>query len=674
MRMLAGLLGQRPRPRAEKPLRDELLSTERLEERAKSLAARFTIATKPHRRARDVFPRFDDNARVLNETYRILADDVHQGAFITPAAEWFLDNFHLVASEIRDVRQNLPRGYYRELPKLALRELAGDARVYAMAVELIRHSDSRLDRHQLAGFLNSFQTVAPLTIGELWAWPSMLKLALVENLRRLAEEARVARDARLAADADVARVDSAGRGAPQLPRVLHTAYVVQLLQRMREYGPRLADIRAAVDQHLSAQQLTAEDVIRGEHQRQAADQVSVANIITSLRLCASLDWSETFESVSLVERVLQRDPAGVYGSMDFLSRDRYRQAVEELAEPTGEAQLRVALRAVESARQAAEAGCTGRVAAHVGHHLIGAGRGDLELDLAYRPRRRARWRRFLVTHAASVYLGALGLATAGLVALGLAYARAQGGALWLQAIVALLLLLPASEVATALVQRLAARWVPPQRLPRLDFQAGIPESARTMVVVPTLLTSVAEVNALIEHLEVQALGNLDPRIHFAILSDFRDAPAAEMPQDAALLAAAQSGVEALNGRHGEGRTDRFFLFHRARRWNAAEGAWMGWERKRGKLAEFNRLLRGAGDTSFRVQVGDVAILPSVRYCLVLDSDTCLPRDAAKLARAGKVVAGERGLRKIDRQDQSPGAGVVQAVFDLRIQRHGLVGR
>jgi cyclic beta-1,2-glucan synthetase len=457
----------------EKPFRDELLSVERLDERARSLAARFTV--DPSRRAaRSVFPRFDDNVRLLREAYRTLADDAHRGEFVTAAAEWLLDNYHLVASEIRDVRQNLPRGYYRELPKLAAREQAGNARVYALAVELIRHSDSRLERAQLVRWLDAFQVVAPLTIGELWAWPSMLKLALVENLRRLAEETLAARAARRAADAHVARIDAAGKGVPPLPRALHPALVVQLLRRVREYGPRLSSVRTGLDAHLAAQPATAEEAIRGEHQREAAAQVSVANVITSLRLCSTLDWTQFVEKVSLVERVLQRDPAGVHGRMEFLSRDRYRQAVEELAERTGEAQVRVALRAVESARQAAETEGPVARAAHVGHHLIGKGRRELEADVAWRPGPGKRLRRFA--------------------------------------------------------------FAPPRRLPRLDLSTGIPEEARTLVVVPTLLTNVEGVERQLEHLEVLALGNLDPRIHFAILGDFTDAAARDMPGDAAILA------------------------------------------------------------------------------------------------------------------------------------------
>ena len=630
MRSLFDLLGNRAPPVVEKPLRDELLSIERLEERARALAARFTLDPDPRRASRNVLPRFDDNARVLRAAYVSMAEDVHRGEFVSPAAEWILDNYHLVASEILEVRRNLSPGYYRELPKLALRALAGNARVYAMALELIRHSDSRLDRQQLVRFMNSYQAVAPLTIGELWAWPSMLKLTLIENLRRLAQGTLAAREARRAADAYVAQIDAAGHGKPPpLPKHVHTAYVVQLLQRLREYGPRLSAVRAAVDAHLLAREMASEDAIRSEHQRQAAAQVSVANVITSLRLCSALDWSDYFEAVSLIERVLQRDPAGAYGRMDFLSRDRYRRAVEELSVPTGEAQLRVALRAVESARQAAETGEPSDRAAHVGHHLIGKGRPDLETDVAHRPRLGPRFRRFVFTHATAAYLGSIGLVTAVLLGIALAYLRGLGAASWIRWGALLLLSLPASDVAIALIQRLAAWWVPPQRLPRLEFTGEIPDNARTMVVVPTLLTSVAVVTQMIEHIEVLALGNLDPRIHFAILSDCVDAPARDMPEDQAILSAAREGIDALNARFGDGTASRFYLFHRERQWNPSENVWMGWERKRGKLEEFNAILRGATDTSFSVQVGDLALLPGIRYCLTLDSDTRLPRDAAK---------------------------------------------
>src|SRR6185503_612675 len=264
-----------------------------------------------------------------------------------------------------------------------------------------------------------------------------------------------------------------------------------------------------------------------------------------------------------------------------------------------------------------------------GWHLIGRGRPDFETDVAYHPKFTARARRFVFFHATTVYLGAIGLLTLGLVAAAAAYVRGYGGTLAAALWTAALMLLPASELAIAAVQRLAAHLVPPRRLPRLDFLNGIPQEARTMVVIPTLLTSADGVAQLLEHLEVVALGNTDPFIHFALLTDFADAPEKEMPGDAELLETTRAGIAELNRRRGEGRGDLFHLFHRVRQWNPGEGAWIGWERKRGKLEEFNHLLRGAADTSFAVTVGDLSLLPAVRYCITLDSDTRLPRDAAK---------------------------------------------
>src|SRR5438093_330510 len=417
---------RRHAPAVEKPLRDELLSIERLEERALALAARFTIDPDPRRRARDTRPRFEDNVALLRAAYRILGDDVRRGQFVSAAADWLLDNFHLVTAEILDIRRNLPRTYSRTLPALASREHAGHARIYAIAVELIRHSDGRLDRQQLIQFLNSYQRVAPLTIGELWAWPSMLKLALIENLRRLAEELLSGRAARRAADHYVSRADDHG-GARALSADTNPAFIVQLLHRVRQYGFQLSAIRVAVDDELASRQTTAEEAVRGEHQRQGVAQVSVANAVTSLRLCATLDWQQYVESVSLVERVLQRDPAGAYGRMDFLSRDRQRQAVEELAAPSGDAQVRVALRAVESAREAAASGSTSDRAAHVGYHLVDRGRRTLEADVAYRPGLGRRVRRVVLGHPTTVYLGSIGLLAALLLGAEAAYVRHLGG-------------------------------------------------------------------------------------------------------------------------------------------------------------------------------------------------------------------------------------------------------
>jgi cyclic beta-1,2-glucan synthetase len=557
-------------------LSGELLSLAGLEERAKTLASGFTLATAARSAGHDVLPRLDSNIRALDAAYRRLADDVHRGGAVAPAAEWLLDNYHLVEAQARAVRRDLPLRYYRTLPKLAARELVGRARVHALALELIRHSDGRLEAERLTRFVLAFQTVAPLSIGELWALPSMLKLALLENLRLLADGILEGQAARTAADRAFARLEAGDAPAP-LPDPLPAAFVAQLRQRMREFDPRLSALASAVAEALAASGTTPEEAVQAEYHRQALDQVSTANTIGSLRLASTLAWDEFVERVSRVEEILRRDPAGIYPRMDFQSRDRYRHAVEDLAggdrqADAGEAQARIALRAVESARRAAERLGIHDAAAHVGHHLIGPGRRDLEVDVAYRPRFADRVRRLARAHATGLYLGAIGvLAAAGVAAAyaaaGLAGADAAGGLATrapLALAAALLALLPASELAVLLVQRIVAALVPPRRLPRLDLRHGVPESSRTLVVVPVLVGSVDEVERLLAHLEVQALGNLDPHIHFAILQDFKDARTATLPGDDEILAAAIAGVEALNLKHRATGNDRFLLFHRDR--------------------------------------------------------------------------------------------------------------
>jgi len=612
-------------------MRGEFLDANRLHGAARQLAATLRPLTPvgPWWQRATHLAQLDRDADILNAAYRAAAEDVHRGEAVPPAAEWLLDNFHLISNEIVSVQNDLPRGYYRRLPRPPRSVGRGRPRVELLARALIEYSDARLDAERLRGFLLAFQSAAPLTIGELWALPSIVKAALVSHLADVSQGLLEARAAVARADAYLAsfeRSDSAE--VPPVEEHQPLAFLVRLLQRIREFGPHAAGVRAALEARLSAQGLSPEDTIRDEGQRAAADQVSMANAITSLRFCASHDWSRFFESVSQVEDILRHDPVGVYARMDFPSRDRYRQAVEALADGTGEDQNHVAQQSVDIARAATPTRDDDREA-HVGYYLIGGGRLELERLLSYRLGLRRRLTRAFFRRPTLVYLGPIVLMTIALAALAAAYARGATGVPALAGWAALIALLPACDLATAIAQRIVSRLIVPRRLPRLELEGGVPAHARTMVIVPTLFGSVDGVRELLAHLEVQALGNLDPHVHFAALSDFPDAAAEHLPGDEEIIAAARTGIEQLNRRHGDGGHDRFYLFHRERRWNPQEFRWMGWERKRGKIEEFNRLLRNAGDTSFRHVVGDLSILPEVRYCITLDSDTRLPRDAAR---------------------------------------------
>ncbi len=606
----------------------ELLGIELLEEHARRLGALFTVSRRPRGDRRAHLRRLDENRQALKDAYNLLAADVRRGELASPAMEWLLDNFHVIAAAGRDVVRDLPSAYFRRLPTIAADEFEGVPRIYALALELIRTSSGQLDAQRLSRFIVAFQSVTPLTIGELWAWPSVLKLALIEHLRSRADIMVATRAQRQHADRVAGILEQPeASGAGMWPETVHPAFATRLLQRFREYGEVASALRAQLIAALEAKGQTVEDAIRAEGQHQATQQASMTNLIGSLRLISSFDWSEFFESVSLVEHVLQRDPAGVYARMDFRSRDRYRHAVEELADPTGDSQLRVALKSVELARRVAEVTPNAR-GAHVGEHLIGNGRRQFERSVDWVPKPSEHIRRLCFRYATPIYLGIIGLGTLSLAGIALRYVQAHGarGAMALAAV--LLTLIPASELAIQIVQRVVSYLIPPRRLPRLEFDR-LPQDTRTMVIVPTMLEDVAQVKDLLAHLEVQALGNVDPQIHFALLTDFRDAVSETLPRDEDILAEARRGIAALNAKYAEGGVSRFFLFHRQRLWNDREGVWMGWERKRGKIEEFNQLLRGSTTTSFVVTEGDLRILPQIRYCITLDTDTRLPRDVAR---------------------------------------------
>jgi cyclic beta-1,2-glucan synthetase len=626
------------------PIRGELFSVERLEQYAVTLAAEHN-SVKKKGRAR-LLPRLEDNGRKLVAAYRTLVEAVRQGDSISPAAEWLLDNFHIVEEQLREIREDLPKGYYRELPKLADGELADFPRIYAVALALIAHTDSRLDLITLRRFIAAYQSGSPLSIGELWAVAISLRLALVENLRRLATQIVRWRDERAQADkfADklldlvatqpddlVTLVADRFAKRDQVPR----AFIVQLMQRLREQDTAVTPIFDWIEKQLHVQGTSIEQVMQSEHQRQAAAQVTVGNIITSMRLLSTLDWRDFFESVSLIEPLLGQDPAGAYLKMEFASRDRYRHVIERISKRTNSSEIEIARKAVDFARQAFEKGRrdgTDNFKSHVGYYLSDKGLTLVERAFHYRPRLAESFRRWVLRHPTFVYLGTLVLLTSVIVGF-LATRLYQAGGTWpLMIAMTLLAILPASDLALSVLNFDITHLFEPRVLSRMNTSEGVPDDARTMVVIPTIFSSVEVVESLVEKLEVLYLANEDDCIHFALLGDFADAPAAELPDDVALLEAALAGIERLNARYSKSELNerpRFYLFHRRRLWNPSEGKWMGWERKRGKLRELNRFLRGARDTTFIVQTGDHQQLADVRYVITLDTDTQLPRDVAR---------------------------------------------
>jgi cyclic beta-1,2-glucan synthetase len=625
-------------PDEEQPIRAELFSVERLEQHAETLAAA-QIVEADLTRGRPLTPRVLDNGRVLLESYRALAQAIQQEHSITPAAEWLVDNFHIVDEQLREIREDLPPGFYRKLPKLAAGPLVGYPRVFGVAWAFVAHTDSRFDPEVLGRFVKAYQRVQPLTIGELWAVAITLRVVLVENLRRLAEGIVRSRAARQEADT-LADSLLGTNGLPALPpadllkkfegRNLSPAFGVQLLQRLRDVNPNVGPVLEWLDAQLAEEKTTADDIVRQEHQQQAAMNVTVRNIITSMRLMSAFEWPDFFETVSLVDEILGKDTN--FGELDFTTRDSYRHAIENLSRASRHTEVEIAQRVVQHVKRAridvySHSLPSQEPMTDPGYYLISLGRPEFEREIGYRLSWRRRALRSYMETALPGYLGTIALVTVAVMALPLLHDReagVPGAALFF---LGLLAIFPASDLAIALINRMVTDWLGPRSLPRLDLRKGVPEHLRTIVVMPVLLTRRHEVEELVSHLEIHYLANSEGNLHFALLSDWADAATETLPTDDELLAAATEGIAALNTRYGPapGGGERFLLFHRRRVWNEEECKWMGWERKRGKLHELNQFLRGATNTTF-VGVAERAPdwLLATRYVITLDADTRLP--------------------------------------------------
>jgi len=619
------------------PLRAELFSVEQLARHARWLAAGHKTAT--HYGANELLARLDANERKLrafNHASRGGNADIR----ITPAAEWLLDNFYLIEEQIQMARRHLPRTYSRELPILDHGAAAGLPRVYEIVSELISHLDAQVDAEPLSAFIDAYQTVDPLKLGELWAIPIMLRLGLIENLQRIATRLLAAGKDRDHADVWVERLRGMADKSPSHLVVVvadmaksnppvSSAFVAQFTEQLSRQSPVLHLARGWLEQYLLEQGLSIEQLVHQESQNQAADQISVSHSIGSLRFLGSMDWKEFVETLSLVEETLRSDPSGIYRKMDFATRDTYRHAVETIARHGRMSEFEVALESVRIAAENARKHGTGERAAHVGFHLVDKGLPALARAAGTRWPLAAAIEGIIRRFPLAYYAGGAVLLT---LAFAFAFHQLLAGTnvlgLWSVALI-LLFLVCASQPALTLVNWFTSMLAKPRALPRLDFSHGIAPGYRTMVVVPTMLASPESVQSLISKLEIHYLSNRDPHLYFALLTDFLDAAQETMPDDDALLLVAREGVDDLNHRYAPDAKPLFFLFHRPRLWNPGLGLWMGYERKRGKLAAFNSLLRGGPEDRFSSIVGDTATLQSVRYVITLDTDTVLPRDAAR---------------------------------------------
>jgi cyclic beta-1,2-glucan synthetase len=620
------------------PIRSELFSLEQLESFARSLAAGHQLTSE--KTSEQLLKRLADNEVILLEVHNLLTASAKENKRITPAGEWLLDNFYLIEEQIYTGKKHLPKGYSKGLPQLAKGPSAGLPRVYDLALELIAHSDGRVDLKSLNSFTSSYQQVSELKLGELWAIPIMLRLALIENLRRLAALIAKNRINKNLADywADqmtetaekdpksliLVIADMARYGPP-----LESSFVAELTRRLVGKGSAFSLPISWIEQRLSEKGMTSDELVHIENQKQAADQVSISNSIGSLRFLSSNNWREFVESVSVVENILRSENSGIYPLMDFHTRDEYRHSVEKIAKSSQNSESAVAHFALRLANEGFLVHPEYPRSGHLGFYLTGKGIKKLIKESGARYTFWERLTIFLKRIPLFLYVGTsffLAAIMAGTLILRCWEEGFRNP--WILGIISLTCLIGCSQLSISLINWISTLVIRPLILPKMDFSLGIPEKYSTLVVIPSIFNDKKELEELIENLEVRFLANRGTNIHFALLTDFKDSKQEINPGEDDLLRLARTMIEALNNKYGNEKNGIFFLFHRPRKYNAREKVWMGYERKRGKLAEMNALLRGNGKEKFCLIVGDSEEYERIKYVITLDTDTQLPKDAA----------------------------------------------
>ena len=642
----------------EPPIRSEIFGAERFAQHGRSLGETHR-AMVSWRRWETFFPRLRENIRVLREAHHFIGQQASTGYEVSPAAEWLLDNFHLIEAQLKEVHEGLPRRYFRDLPVLQDPPLAGLPRVYGVAWAFVAHTDGAFDETLLNHFLRAYQETRALTLGELWALPTTLRVVLIENLRRLAERVATNKAARELANLCCDRI--AGYTPEALDALLGAldrrgvgrAFLSQMAQRLHEHRSSsnpgtLAWLARAVPDLAAVQGQLPVD--------QAADNLSVSNAISSLRSIGDADWVGLVGETSGLMRLMMSAPTFAAERDD--TRDQTLHAIERLARRSRRGELEVAQTLLDLMRCGPETGPDRKPAGPdepargvPSYWLRGRGHTTLLRSIGVHPRSSIDWPELGRRSVLPLYLASLLLATVALVTWMLASHSAalpsDGAPLWLSVLAGLLMLFPASEAVVAVINRLISESARPTRLPRLALADGIGAEQRVMVVIPAMLTGTGSGAELAHRLEQHYLANPQRHAQFALLTDYADASAAQQPGDAAVLAAAREQVEALNRRHPPpaGDPTRFLLLHRERRFSESEQRWIGWERKRGKLEQLIALLAQGHGEAF-LDLGELSrCAPDTPYVVTLDSDTRLP--PGRLAELVGVAAHPHNQARLD---------------------------
>ena len=605
-----------------------MLTKEQLQRHLEELASEQNITNKSKKETYPV-PHLIENFNLIREVYDILNEHLKLGITIHPAGEWILDNLYVIEETVKIIQRELTLKKYMNFPGIANGNYEGFARVFVLASEIIAYTDSNIKKENLEDYLRSYQNKKTLSMDEIWSIGIFLQIAIIENIAKICRAIYSSQMQKLKAESIVERlIENKDRHERKFGKILFKvgnntrySFIEYMSYILKRYGRKGYTFLNVLKETVEMSGTTISDVIKKEHYDIALKKVLVGNGITSIKEIQRLNFLDIFEKINGVEELLKKDPAGVYEHMDYKTKEYYRMKIKEIATSTNISEIYIAKKIISLADEKD----ADTKQSHIGYYIIDEGINDLYNLLGYKNNKKMK-----VKDKVKLYIfGIFGIAT--VLSLIMAFALEIQHLSWPMLLVSFIVFfIPSTEVATQIIQWILSKIVKPKIIPKLDMQNGIPKAYSTMVVVPTIIDNEKKTKELIHNLEVFYLANKSKNIYFTLLGDCSQSNKQELPEDDDIINIGIEETKKLNEKYktNKDEPDIFNFIYRKRVWNKKQNKFLGWERKRGMLTQFNEFLLGKPQEDFRVNTFDNSVIPKIKYVITLDADTELILNSA----------------------------------------------
>lgn len=572
----------------------------------------------------NTFPieRLNNNLRFIQKTYNILNEHIKQGISIYPAGEWLLDNFYIIEETTQSIMNELTEKKYKNFQGIGKGIYKGYARVYVLASEIVAYTDNKIDEEILENCLLAYERKKTLSMEEIWSLPVFLKLSLIENIRGVCEKIMVSQIQKYKVEEIVERlIDKKNSTKQKFKKIRENTkmytnssypFIEYMSYKLKKYGRTGNAYLNILEEQVNKMGLTVSEVIRKEHFDIAMQKVLIGNSITSIRKIGRINFLELFEKINGVEDILKQDPANEYELMDYKTKEYYRNTIKELSNKTKNSEIYIAKKALQLSQKAKQ-----DKKRHVGYYLIDRGKNILNKELGIKSKKN--------TKKPTKYIASIYTATA-FFTICIAIYMYLNINIQLAIATAVLAIIPISDIYIQLLNYILNKTIKPTILPKLALTDGIPEKYSTMVVIPTILNSRAKVEELFQKIEVYYLANKEKNLYFTLLGDCTSSKNQEEAYDSEIIEEGIKQSKALNRKYSENEKEKFFFIYRNRVWCRGEKCFLGWERKRGMLCQFNEFLI-TGNNQFKTNTIKEKI--PIKYVITLDADTNLILDSAK---------------------------------------------